>query len=98
MPISVRLLLLGTFKEAAGVGEVELKLPGEEASVDAVMEELLRRIGGRLRSELIDPLSGTPLPNALILLNGVEINNLDGLETEVREGDVITLLPVVHGG
>jgi molybdopterin synthase sulfur carrier subunit len=97
MPISVRVLLFGTFRQASGIGELELELP-KESNIGGVVEGLLSRVGERLRRELIDPLSGTPLPNALILLNGVEINNLDGLETEVRDGDTITLLPVVHGG
>jgi molybdopterin synthase sulfur carrier subunit len=97
MPICVRVLFFGTFRQASGIGELELELP-KESNIGGVVEGLLSRVGERLRRELIDPLSGTPLPNALILLNGVEINNLDGLETEVRDGDTITLLPVVHGG
>ncbi|HDI53082.1 MAG TPA: MoaD/ThiS family protein [Candidatus Bathyarchaeota archaeon] len=98
MPLKVRVLLLGTFKEASGRGEVELTIPGDRADVATAIEELLKVVGEKLERELIDPLSGTPLPTALILLNGVEINNLEGLETEVIDGDTLTLLPVVHGG
>ncbi|MEM3385645.1 MAG: MoaD/ThiS family protein [Nitrososphaeria archaeon] len=36
--------------------------------------------------------------NTLILVNGVEISALNGLDTKVNEGDVITLIPVTHGG
>ena len=98
MPIRVRVLLLGTFREASGRGEVELRLSTPRATVAEVVGELIKAMGERLRRELIDPLSGTPLPTALILLNGVEINNLEGLETEILDGDTLTLIPVVHGG
>lgn len=36
--------------------------------------------------------------NTLILVNGVEIFALNGLDTKVNEGDIITLIPVTHGG
>lgn len=36
--------------------------------------------------------------NTLILVNGVEISALNGLDTKVNEGDIITLIPVTHGG
>jgi molybdopterin synthase sulfur carrier subunit len=44
-------------------------------------------------SELNDSRS-----NALILINGREISVLNGLETELNDGDEIVFIPVVHGG
>jgi len=34
----------------------------------------------------------------LILVNGREISVLNGLETKLKDGDEISLIPVVHGG
>jgi sulfur-carrier protein len=36
--------------------------------------------------------------NALILVNGREISVLNGMETELSDGDEIVFIPVVHGG
>lgn len=36
--------------------------------------------------------------NTLILVNGVEVSALKGDETEVKDGDLITIIPVTHGG
>ena len=36
--------------------------------------------------------------NALVLVNGREISVLDGLETQLNDGDEIVFIPVVHGG
>lgn len=37
-------------------------------------------------------------PNALVLVNGKEINTLNGLETVLDNNDEIVLIPVSHGG
>jgi molybdopterin synthase sulfur carrier subunit len=36
--------------------------------------------------------------NSLVLVNGREISVLNGLETELKDGDEIVFVPVVHGG
>jgi len=36
--------------------------------------------------------------NTLIIVNGVEVSALNGLDTKVNEDDVVTLVPVTHGG
>jgi len=93
----VRVKMLGTIKDASGKEEEELILP-DETHVARVLQRLTHEYGKRLDEVLLDQMLGSPLPNTLILLNGVEINNLDGLETPVRDGDTLILLPVAHGG
>jgi molybdopterin converting factor small subunit len=36
--------------------------------------------------------------NMLIAVNGVEISVLGSLEAQVNDGDVVSVVPVVHGG
>jgi len=36
--------------------------------------------------------------NTLILVNGRELSVLNGLETNLKDGDEIVFVPVVHGG
>ena len=36
--------------------------------------------------------------NLLIVINGVESSMLGGLDATVNDGDVISIVPVVHGG
>jgi len=36
--------------------------------------------------------------NILILVNGIEISALEGRNTIIKDGDIITLLPIIHGG
>lgn len=95
--ILVRVKMLGTLKDASGRGEEVLAFQGE---VDAaqVAQRLIDEHGDRLGALLLDPVLQSPLPNALILLNGVEINNLDGLRTPIGDVAALTILPVTHGG
>ena len=95
--VQVTVRMLGTLKEASGTGEARLTLPGE-ADVAGVVQRLVEEHGDGLAALLLDPVLRSPLPNALILLNDVEINNLDGLGTRVGDGDTLVLLAVAHGG
>jgi len=70
----------------------------EQATVRNVIQTLAESLTTEAKRLLIDPELNDPRPNALILLNGKEINVLNGLETEVDEGDEVTLIPISHGG
>jgi len=87
--------LMGTFKEAAGQSEIQL---AECENIGKAIISLVKLLGNNFEKVIYDPVLKSPLPNALILLNGVEVNNLQGLETQVKEGDNMVLLSVTHGG
>jgi molybdopterin converting factor small subunit len=83
-------LLAKKFKE----GAIEVELDN-----DASLSELLSSVIEREESmkevwpnpEMIDR-------DALILCNGVDIGLREGLGTRLNEGDVIVVLPLIHGG
>ena len=91
----VHVRLMGTFREAAGQSEVQIE---NCDTVNKVIISLVNLIGDNFEKVIYDPVMHSPLPNALILLNGVEVNNLQGLETQVKEEDSVVLLSVTHGG
>jgi len=88
---------MGTFREASGRSETVLTLP-EGANVSSVIDALRERFGEPFESVLMDPVLGSPLPNGLILRNGVEVGNLRGLDTALGDGDELVLISVTHGG
>lgn len=95
--VHVRVRMVGPLKEAWGRGDEELSL-GDGADISSVICALIERQGEVLERALLDPVLRSPLPNALILLNGVEIHNIRGLSTQIEDGDVIALLSITHGG
>lgn len=96
MTVKVKVRLLGVFRGVSGKSEMNLKL--DQATVRNVVQTIAKSLSKEARGLLIDAELNDPRPNALILLNGKEINVLKGLETEVKEGDEVTLIPVSHGG
>lgn len=94
--MKVRVRVLGVLRLTDGGGDVCLDLQDESTIRDVVIR--LMELNHGLRSILWDDAVDSPVPNALIMLNGVEVNNLEGLETLVGEGSEIVVLSVTHGG
>lgn len=93
--MSLKIRLLGVLRKA-GSKEQTIDID-EGATVDSVIRDLMAQ-DERLETVLWDKGVDSPLPNALIMLDGVEVNNLEGLETPVKKGQELVLLSVVHGG
>lgn len=88
----MRIKMLGTFKRA--FREEDLTFP-TNVEVSKVIEKIARGYG---EENLSEPAGQIPLQNAIILLNGVEIGNLEGLRTPVEDNDTLVFISVTHGG
>ena len=84
----VRVRLVGSLVRRGG-REVEITLPD-----DSVVGDLLREI-----SETYPYLGGLdPTKGILVVVDGVEAGNLQGLNTPLADGVDVALVPVTHGG
>jgi adenylyltransferase/sulfurtransferase len=94
MAIAVK--FVGALRHVSGVNELAL-----DCTKGVTLKELIHEIANRLpelKRSLIDQQLEDPRVNALILVNGREISVLNGLETSLKDGDEVVLVPVVHGG
>ena len=88
----------GVLRSTVGKELVEMDI-GNGGKVVDLLEHILDRMERReLQKTLFDPELHDPRPSNVILVNGREINSLNGLETVLQEGDEITLIPLIHGG
>jgi len=88
--------LVGVFRGISGKTQVSIRFENKvslKEAIKTIVQEL-----PKLKRTLIDPDLGDPRQNALILVNGKEISVLNGLETMLKDGDELILVPVVHGG
>ena len=73
-----------------------------ETSEDVTVAELLtmlsKRYGESFRKAIYEPKGSDIKPNYIITVNGYLLNQLKGLETKLKKGDHVTLLPIVSGG
>jgi len=93
---AINIKLLGVFRRAYGSSVVKLKI-----KKNVQLREIIQKLADSskdLKRVLIDPELENPLPNAVILLNGKDISALNGLETPIKDGDEVVLIPVIHGG
>jgi molybdopterin synthase sulfur carrier subunit len=92
----VNVKFVGSFRGVSGRDKLALKL-SRSVSLRFLFKTIVEQLP-RLESSLIDPGSHGPRSGMLVLVNGMEISVLNGLETRVRNGDEVILVPIVHGG
>ena len=96
LDVKVGVRVLGALRVKDNRGELGLEFESEPTVREVILR--LIEVSPGLRSLLWDEVVDSPVPNALVLLNGVEVNNLEGLETRVGDGSDVVVLSVAHGG
>lgn len=93
----VTVRLLATLKSLAGSEyfTLDIDLP---VTLRELLEMLVEVVGEKARERLFKRGSIELQPDILVLVNDVEISVLNGLDTKLKEGDVVSFLPTVHGG
>ena len=73
----------------------ERQVPADGDTVRELLDDLMSRFPG-LRTQLVQDDDIAPFVN--VYVEGEDVRTLDGLETEVRPGSTVTLLPAMAGG
>jgi sulfur-carrier protein len=93
----VRLKFYGLLRLMLG-GREALELPWQEGdTVRLMLGKFQASQGAPVNRKLVDA-GGALLAGTIILLNRRNILHLDGLETPLRDGDVLALFPPGAGG
>ncbi len=70
----------------------------ENVTVTDLLTQLSSKYGGPFKKAIYEPKGSDVKPNYIITVNGYLLNQLKGLQTKLKRGDRITLLPIVSGG
>jgi len=84
-------------KEVTGQRLTEIELP-HGSTIESLLAYMRERWGQGLSTRLFHPESGAVLPYVRIMVNGQAIDFLEGMETPLKEGDEVLILPPVSGG
>ncbi|OGP54294.1 MAG: hypothetical protein A2Y65_10985 [Deltaproteobacteria bacterium RBG_13_52_11] len=95
--VRVKIHTILELKEILGQQVIELPIP-QGSTVKALLGLMVDKWGARLSPYFADSEHGRHLPPIRILVNGQDIGFLNGMETELRDGDEILILPLVGGG
>ena len=97
--VEVKVRLFTTLREIANKKEETLTFPdNQKVTVGAALKTLAEKYGDPFADYLYDAKTGQPKSFLQFLVNGASTSTLDGLETELKDGDVLAILPPVGGG
>jgi molybdopterin synthase sulfur carrier subunit len=97
MRVSVRFFT--TLREIVGKREETLEFSeGETVTVDAVLRRLAEIYGKGFVDYVYDGKTGDIKGFLQLLVNGRSASTLNGLETQLVDGDVLAIIPPVGGG
>jgi len=66
-------------------------------SLREIIVKLNHKLDGKL-SNMIDWNNEKPRKNVVVLINGCNIVNYNGLDTVIRDEDKISFFPIIQGG
>jgi molybdopterin synthase sulfur carrier subunit len=97
LQVSVRFFT--SLREVTNKKEETLKFPEDErVTVNTVLKTLSQRYGKSFVEYVYDRKTGEVRSFLQFLVNGKSAATMNGLETELADGDVLAILPPVGGG
>jgi sulfur-carrier protein len=95
--IRVKIYTILTLKKILGQREFEVSLL-EGSTVKDILSWMIQTWGDALSLQLFYPESDRLLPHIRLLVNGRDIQFLNGAATVLRDGDEFSMLPILTGG
>jgi MoaD family protein len=89
---------LGYIKQTLGITQAESLEIKTDASVRDLLVLLAEKHGEPFKKAVYHPEDKDPKPHHILALNGLMVNLLNGLDTKLKDGDRVTVMPVVTGG
>jgi molybdopterin synthase sulfur carrier subunit len=94
--LKVELRYYAMVRDAAGKRDETLSLP-DGATVKDLIDHLIGLYGDGFRGYVYDG-DGRPLDYLMFSVNEVDIRSLNGLDTVLRGGDRVLVMPPIGGG
>ena len=89
---------LGYIRQTLKVEQAESIMLQDEAMVRDLLVLLAEKHGEPFKKAVYDPKDADMKPHHILAVNGLILNQLDNLNTKLKDGDRIAVMPVVTGG
>ncbi len=89
---------LGYIKQTLNLTQAEAIELKTEASTRDLLSKLAEKHGEPFKKAVYDPKDSALKPYHILAINGLMITLLNGLDTKLKDGDRVSLMPVVTGG
>ncbi len=94
--MNIEIKFFTSLREITGKKKISLKLKNM-ISIEELLSLLQRKYGKEFKEYVFDD-QGKVQDFLSILINGRNVNNLQGFKTLIKDGDIIAILPPVGGG
>lgn len=95
--MKVKINYLGLVKTYTNRLVDEKDLP-EGATLSELLDNLASNFGKPFNPEIYDPNTKEVKPMFVVMVNGVLMGQLSGVDTKLKNGDVLILMPLMTGG
>lgn len=92
----IKIKLFGSIANDFGSRELPINLATEPVTLKSILQILKNKSSYYFNVYFDEDFS--PKRGTIVLINGVDFNVIDGLETMISSTDQITLVPTVSGG
>jgi MoaD family protein len=96
--VKITIEYLGYIRQTLGITQPESIELKPEASTRDLLVHLADKYGEPFKKAVYDPKEAALKPYHIIAVNGLMINLLGGLDTKLKDGDHVAVMPVVTGG
>jgi len=95
--MKVKVKFFALVRELTGKREEIVDL-NDQATVRTLLGKLVEEYGVKFRDYIFDPVSQEPRGHVQFLIDGRNITLIQGLDTALKEGTSLAILPPVGGG
>jgi molybdopterin synthase sulfur carrier subunit len=95
--MKVKVKFFALVRELTGKREEIVDL-NDQATVRTLLGKLVEEYGVKFRDYIFDPVSQEPRGHVQFLMDGRNITLMQGLDTALKEGTSLAILPPVGGG
>ena len=95
--MKVKVKFFALVRELTGKREEIVDL-NDQATVRTLLGKLVEEYGVKFRDYILDPASKEPRGHIQFLMDGRNITLMQGLDTALKEGTSLAILPPVGGG
>jgi len=96
--LKVTIDYLGSIKQTLGLKQTEQVQMKDDASLLDLLSILAEKHGDPFKKSVYEPDESDLKPHYILSVNGSLLNQLNGLETKLQDGDRLIFMPVVTGG
>ena len=97
-PLKVTVDYLGSVKQSLGLKQAEQIELKDGASVMYLLHLLSEKHGEPFKKSVYEPNDPDLKPYYILAINGLLTNQLNDMETKLKDGDSLIFMPVVSGG